>query len=210
MRDQPLYFEKVISRAVNPARMLPALLEKQQHHSNQHRPSHTLLREAPLEPTKKGGKTDSQKHYRTKMCPYGRECRRRFTCTFAHTENELRRPFLRRRTACALYQRGLCSLGSACRDYHGNVDLQRNYRYKEKVCEAFLLGTCEKGAVCIFIHDDTQLRIGDHTDHVGAENEGSGVLNEVSGTEHVEASLPIDEKHNERIESIEEGHIDGA
>ena len=29
-----------------------------------------------------------------------------------------------------LYQRGQCSLGSACRDYHGNIDLQKNYKYK--------------------------------------------------------------------------------
>jgi hypothetical protein len=26
-------------------------------------------------------------HYKTKMCPYGRDCRKRLTCTYAHTEN---------------------------------------------------------------------------------------------------------------------------
>jgi hypothetical protein len=29
-----------------------------------------------------------------------------------------------------MYQRGQCTLGSACRDYHGNIDLQKNYKYK--------------------------------------------------------------------------------
>jgi len=41
---------------------------------------------------------------------------------------------MKRKNPCLLYQRGQCSLGSACRDYHGNIDLQKNYKYKEKVC----------------------------------------------------------------------------
>jgi len=37
---------------------------------------------------------------------------------------------MKRKNPCILYQRGECSLGSACRDYHGNMDLTKNYKYK--------------------------------------------------------------------------------
>ena len=88
------------------------------------------------------------------MCPMGRDCKKRFTCTFAHTENELRKPFIKRKNPCKLFQRGQCSLGSACRDYHGNIDLQKNYKYKEKVCEELrVTGNCSKGILCIFSHE---------------------------------------------------------
>lgn len=52
---------------------------------------------------------------------------------------------MHRKNPCALYQRGLCGLGSACRDYHGNIDLVKNYQYKQKVCEMFVKGLCDKG-----------------------------------------------------------------
>ena len=61
---------------------------------------------------------------------------------------------MRRKNICLLYQRGKCSLGSACRDYHGNIDIKKNYRYKEKICEQFLKGLCLNGEVCIYIHPE--------------------------------------------------------
>jgi hypothetical protein len=34
------------------------------------------------------------------------------------------------------YQKGLCSLGAACPDYHGNMDLKKkNYHYKTQKCK---------------------------------------------------------------------------
>lgn len=90
-----------------------------------------LADEGPIK-GKKIIKPDKRLHYKTKMCPDGRDCRKKFTCTFAHTENELRKPFMKRKTPCVLYQMGKCQLGSACREYHGNMDLQKkNYKYKQ-------------------------------------------------------------------------------
>ena len=109
MSDQPLYHHKNTPRQVNPIKLVPqvslATLEKKK--ANTHLPS-TIIHST-LAKEKKITKPDKRKHYRTKMCPHGRDCRKRFTCTYAHSEHELRKPFIKRTKPCLLYQRGKCS-----------------------------------------------------------------------------------------------------
>ena len=149
MSNEPLYYSKKIQATVNPIKIVPNIARPSAQGPAQPQPFNASLL---LSKEKKIVKADVRKHYRTKMCPHGRDCKRRFTCNFAHNEQELRKPFLKRKNPCILYQRGQCSLGSACRDYHGNMDLQKNYKYKEKVCEEYLKGNCGKGILCIFRH----------------------------------------------------------
>ena len=161
MSDLPLYYRNLapknpsttssLKHIVNPLNFLPKSTPTL-HSSTPVNPS-ILMAQFKSKKIGKETKYDRHKNYRTRMCPYGRDCRKRFTCTFAHSDTELRRPFIKRKNACVLFQRGKCSLGSACRDYHGNLDLVKKYAYKDKLCDEFQRkGTCSKGDVCIFLH----------------------------------------------------------
>lgn len=58
-----------------------------------------------------------------------------------------------------MYQKGLCSLGSACREYHGNFELKNfdEKNYKTKMCEAFEKGDCPLGKICTKAHGEEEL-----------------------------------------------------
>ena len=93
------------------------------------------------------------------MCPMGRDCRSKLTCRFAHHQKELPRRFFKRTKPCLLYQRGMCSLGSSCREYHGNFDLKNwnDKNYKKELCEDFTKGDCSLGKLCVKAHGEEEL-----------------------------------------------------
>lgn len=91
MSEYPLYNNNKTPKTVNPVKIIPSLANKYLSNKNTaNKPVYSsdgklyagILNQ---NKEKKISKNDNKKHYRTKMCPNGRDCKKRFTCTFAHT-----------------------------------------------------------------------------------------------------------------------------
>eukprot|EP00931_Biecheleriopsis_adriatica_P094162 TRINITY_DN67846_c0_g1_i1.p1 TRINITY_DN67846_c0_g1~~TRINITY_DN67846_c0_g1_i1.p1 ORF type:complete len:193 (-),score=35.23 TRINITY_DN67846_c0_g1_i1:353-931(-) len=76
-----------------------------------------------------------QQFVATRLCKFHLEgrCSRGTACTFAHTEDDLRKqPDYSKTRLCSLFQRtGHCWQGSACKFAHGSAEMQRHAAAKQ-------------------------------------------------------------------------------
>lgn len=86
MSDLPLYFSSKAPTQVNPAKIVPSILNNSQKKTVAHTSNDPLhfINSHQKKITK--DEKNKNKNYRTKMCPDGRDCKHRFRCNFAHTE----------------------------------------------------------------------------------------------------------------------------
>ncbi len=114
---------------------------------------------------------------KTKLCPFllSGKCFKGSDCTFAHSEEELKKiPNLKKTRLCLCYQMGNCSNGVQCAFAHGEQELrQQPDFYKTALCIPFMSGKeCKYGARCRFAHGYHELRSrpDDMPDHATAVN----------------------------------------
>eukprot|EP00930_Biecheleria_cincta_P026870 TRINITY_DN18893_c0_g1_i2.p1 TRINITY_DN18893_c0_g1~~TRINITY_DN18893_c0_g1_i2.p1 ORF type:complete len:313 (-),score=31.28 TRINITY_DN18893_c0_g1_i2:64-966(-) len=98
-------------------------------------------------------KTQMCQRYEQGMCNYGSEC------TYAHTDEELRKkPNMIKTALCKKFENtGYCGRGDRCDFAHGWHEIRA---YKTTICKAHAskAGSCKSGSNCRFAHGEVELR----------------------------------------------------
>lgn len=101
--------------------------------------------------------------FKTKLCPHYQNggCKKGSTCTFAHSEAELRdTPNLKKTKMCQLFMMGKCHIGQNCSFAHGEEELKDCATfYKTAMCHFWTNGQrCQNGPNCRFAHGEDELK----------------------------------------------------
>jgi len=112
---------------------------------------------------KSPGALDHQQRlfYKTRICPFfgDGKCRHGAECTYAHSEEELRKaPNVAKTALCKDFaETGTCSMGDSCDFAHGWQEVRA---YKTTLCKSHQAkpGSCPHGERCRFAHGHHELR----------------------------------------------------
>jgi len=100
--------------------------------------------------------------FKTKMCPHLQNgvCTRGPSCSYAHTQSELRDPpNLKKTRLCQQFLSGKCTRGNLCSFAHGEEELRATPEFfKTSLCNSYLKGTCRAGEHCRYAHGNEELR----------------------------------------------------
>jgi len=115
-----------------------------------------------LKPRNQNGRKIYHDFYKTKLCPLNllSICIKGNSCTFAHSEEELREaPNLIKTKLCGPYMKGYCKFGDRCCFAHGERELRSTPDlYKTAICNLWKQGKCPSGHTCRFAHGIDDLR----------------------------------------------------
>ncbi|CDJ44273.1 zinc finger (CCCH type) protein, putative, partial [Eimeria tenella] len=102
--------------------------------------------------------------FRIKMCQnfLNGSCSKSHTCSYAHSEEELREPpALTKTKMCVHWQAGTCpATDGSCLFAHGEAELRSTSDYyKTKLCKFWVRGgVCPAGESCRHAHGEQELR----------------------------------------------------